>query len=142
MALAASLRGGGGGGGGGSGMDMGTSGWSSMSNSSLLPAVSSAADLLSTRRRYGAAAAMMTEARAAAGEVSGEVWDGVGGETGYGTDNAILKNVLFLETAMINMLSISWNVYNSANCANAIVRKINTLSNSAYTNSYEMHLCM
>ena len=118
MALAASLRGGGGGGGGGSGMDMGTSGWSSMSNSALLPAVSLGADLLSTRRRHGAAATMMTEARAAAaGEVSGEVWDGVGGETGYGTYNAILKMLLFLETAMINMLSISWNLYNSANCA-------------------------
>ena len=51
------------------------------------------------------------------GEVSGEVWDGVGGETGYGTYNAILKMLLFLETAMINMLSISWNLYNSANCA-------------------------
>ena len=84
----------------------------------MLPAVSSGADLLSTCRRYGAAAAMMTEARTAAGEVSGEVWDGVGGETGYGTYNAILKMLLFLENAMINLLSISWNVYNSANCAN------------------------
>ena len=51
-------------------------------------------------------------------EVSGEVWDGVGGETGYGTYTAILKMLLFLETAMINMLSMSWNVHNSANCAN------------------------